>query len=171
MKLERSPHAAYAVRWAQTKNAPVPLQGQMRENTSAVPPCLTENSAHLSQAPTRPKPDNAGFASRNTHGASPLSTRPRRSICRFAARELSAWAPSSLCVRCRFDLRLNGFYQFSTMMQTCQYWSCSSLVFPSSRHKQEKNRHSLVVSALRMYNENVSSNTHIAITHHSRSCP
>ena len=50
------------------KNAPVPLQGQMRENTSAVPPCLAEESAHLSRMPTHPKPANAGSASRNTHG-------------------------------------------------------------------------------------------------------
>lgn len=90
-------HAPYGVGWAEKENAPVPIQGQMRENTSAVPPCLTEKSAHLIQAPTRPKPANAGSASRNTCGlVPPRSARPRRSICRFAATGLSALSPA-LC--------------------------------------------------------------------------
>ena len=105
------------------KNAPVPIQGQMRENTSAVPPCLTEKSAHLTQVPTHPKPANAGSASRNTH-RSPCF--PRALGGPFAGSLRSGFQPwpESLCVRRRFDLRLNGLAQCSTADALCQDWSC-----------------------------------------------
>ena len=113
----------YGVGWAEQKNAPVPIQGQMRENTSAVPPCLTDKSAHLTQAPTRPKPANAGSASRNTH-RSPCFPRALGGPFAGSLRsDFQPW-PESLCVRRRFDLRLNGLAQCSTADALCQDWSC-----------------------------------------------
>lgn len=95
----------------------------MRENTSAVPPCLTEKSAHLTQAPTRPKPANAGSASRNTH-RSPCFPRALGGPFAGSLRsDFQPW-PESLCVRRRFDLRLNGLAQCSTADALCQDWSC-----------------------------------------------
>ena len=123
------------------QNAPVPIQGQMRENTSAVPPCLTENPPtsfrrRHARSPITP-------ALRRTiltvQSSAPLSMRPRRSICRFAAIGLSAIplreVPYSLCVRRRFDLRLNGFIQCSTeafpMSIQAMFFPC----FPSQKKK------------------------------------
>ena len=122
----------YGVGWAEIKNAPVPIQGQMRENTSAVPPCLTRY--------------NSPTSTECRHTRSPLTLALRRAILMkiqphvpralggpFAGSLRSSFQPrpDSLCVRCRFDLRLNGFNQFSTIHYPCQYWSCFSLVFPS----------------------------------------
>ena len=103
----------------------------MRKNTSAVPPCLTENPPTSCRRRHARSPLTLALRRAILMEKAPLprSARPRRSICRFAARGLSAMAPSSLCVRRRFDLRLNGFIQCITSGFPCQYWSCFSVVF------------------------------------------
>ena len=76
-----------------TKNAPVPIQGQMRENTSAVPPCLTDQSPPTSfECRHTRSPLTLALRRAILMGLfpRPRSARPRRSICRFAATRVSA---------------------------------------------------------------------------------
>lgn len=94
-------------------------------------------SAHLNRAPTRPQPANAGSASRNTRGgislAPPLSARPRRSICRFAAIGLSAIPRGKSRTLCACAAGLISVstvsYSVARIGQECQYRSCFFLVF------------------------------------------
>ena len=87
----RSPARCLPPGWAEKENAPVPIQGQMRENTSAVPPCLTDQSPPTSfECRHTRSPLTLAVRRAILMEPPPRSARPRRSICRFAATRVSA---------------------------------------------------------------------------------